>query len=41
MMNDRVSDLLARLRNAYKAELQVVKTPYSGLLAAICAVLAA
>lgn len=39
MMNDRVADLLARLRNAYKAELHVVEAPYSRLLADICTVL--
>ena len=39
MMNDRVADLLARLRNAYKAQLHVVKAPYSGLLVNICKVL--
>ncbi len=39
MMNDRVADLLARLRNAYKAQLHVVNAPYSGLLVDICKVL--
>ena len=39
MANDRVADLLTRLRNAYKAQLHVVKTPYSGLLENICNVL--
>ena len=39
MMNDRVADLLARLRNAYKAQLHVVTAPYSGILVDICKVL--
>lgn len=39
MANDRVADMLTRLRNAYKARLQVVKMPYSGLLVDICKVL--
>ena len=38
-MNDRVSDLLTRLRNAYKAQLAIVNAPYSGLLVDICKVL--
>lgn len=38
-MNDRVSDLLSRLRNASKARLATVNCPYSGLLADICTVL--
>ncbi len=41
MVTDRVADLLARLRNAYKAQLHVVNMPYSGLLANICKVLEA
>jgi small subunit ribosomal protein S8 len=39
MVTDRVADLLARLRNAYKAQLHVVNAPYSGLLVDICKVL--
>jgi len=39
MNTDRVADLLARLRNAYKAQLHVVTAPYSGLLVNICKVL--
>lgn len=39
MITDRVADLLTRLRNAYKAELPLVKAPYSGLLVDICKVL--
>lgn len=39
MVTDRVADLLARLRNAYKAQLHVVNAPYSGLLNDICKVL--
>lgn len=39
MNTDRVADLLARLRNAYKAQLQVVEAPYSRLLADICTVM--
>jgi small subunit ribosomal protein S8 len=39
MANDRVADLLTRLRNAYKAQLPVVTLPYSGLLENICKVL--
>jgi small subunit ribosomal protein S8 len=39
MVTDNVADLLARLRNAYKAQLAVVTMPYSGLLANICKVL--
>jgi small subunit ribosomal protein S8 len=38
-MNDRVADMLTRLRNAYKAQLPIVTTPYSGLLENICKVL--
>lgn len=38
-MNDRVSDLLTRLRNAYKARLATVTCPHSSLLADICTVL--
>jgi len=41
MITDRVADLLARLRNAYKAQLPVVNAPYSGILVAICNVLEA
>lgn len=41
MANDKVADLLTRLRNAYKAQLAVVKMPYSGLLANIAQVLEA
>ena len=32
MTTDNVADMLTRIRNAYKAELPVVTTPYSGLL---------
>ena len=32
MSNDRVADMLSSLRNAYKAQLPVVKMPYSTLL---------
>ena len=39
MTTDNVSDMLTRIRNAYKAELPVVNTPYSGLLLNICKVL--
>ncbi len=39
MANDSVADLLTRLRNAYKARLQVVTLPYGRLLADICTVL--
>jgi small subunit ribosomal protein S8 len=39
MSNDRVADMLSSLRNAYKAELKVVKSPFSGLLVDICKVL--
>lgn len=39
MSNDRVADLLTRLRNAYKARLQTVELPYGRLLADICGVL--
>ena len=39
MSNDRVADLLTRLRNAYKARLQTVTLPYGRLLADICTVL--
>lgn len=39
MSNDRVANLLSSLRNAYKAELKVVKVPYSSLLENICKVL--
>lgn len=39
MSNDLVSNLLSNLRNAYKAQLPVVKSPYSGLLHNICNVL--
>lgn len=39
MSNDRVSDLLTRLRNAYKARLQTVELPYGRLLEDICKVL--
>lgn len=39
MSNDRVADMLTRLRNAYKAQLQVVTMPYSSLLENICKVL--
>ena len=40
MSNDRVADLLTRLRNAQKARLQTVTLPYGRLLADICSVLA-
>lgn len=39
MSNDRVADLLTRLRNAQKARLQTVTLPYGRLLADICTVL--
>lgn len=39
MANDKVADLLTRLRNAYKARLQVVTLPASNLLVDICKVL--
>lgn len=39
MANDKVADLLTRLRNAYKARLQLVNCPASGLLTDICKVL--
>jgi len=39
MTTDNVSDMLTRIRNAYKAELPVVTAPYSGLLLNICKVL--
>ncbi len=39
MSNDRVADMLSSLRNAYKAQLSVVTSPYSGLLVDICKVL--
>lgn len=39
MANDRVADLLSRLRNAYKARLQTVTCPYGRLLSDICTVL--
>ena len=41
MITDRIADLLARLRNAYKAELHVISAPYSGVLVDICKVLEA
>ena len=39
MANDKVADLLTRLRNAYKARLQVVEAPASNLLIDIAKVL--
>lgn len=39
MATDSVADMLTRVRNAYKARLQVVNCPYARLLADICAVL--
>jgi len=39
MSNDHVSDMLSALRNAYKAQLPLLKMPYSGLLVAMCSVL--
>jgi small subunit ribosomal protein S8 len=39
MSTDHVSDMLSSLRNAYKAELKVVKMPFSGLLVSMCKVL--
>lgn len=39
MANDKVADMLTRLRNAYKARLQVVTLPASNLLVGICKVL--
>ncbi len=39
MSNDRVSNMLSALRNAYKAQLPLVKLPYSGLSENICKVL--
>jgi len=39
MANDKVADLLTRLRNAYKARLQTVALPHGRLLADICSVL--
>lgn len=39
MVNDRVADLLSRIRNAQKARLQTLTCPASGLLADICTVL--
>lgn len=41
MANDKVADLLTRLRNAYKAQHATITLPYSGLLANICKVLEA
>jgi small subunit ribosomal protein S8 len=37
--NDRVADMITRLRNASSARLPLVKCPHSNLLADICAVL--
>ncbi len=39
MQTDHVADLLARLRNAYKAQLAVVTMPHSNLVANIAQVL--
>ena len=39
MSNDHVSDMLSSIRNAYKAQLPLVKMPNSNLLNNICAVL--
>lgn len=39
MANDKVADMLTRLRNAYKARLQVVTLPSSNLLVSIANVL--
>ena len=41
MANDKVADLLTRLRNAYKAQHATITLPYSGLLESICKVLEA
>lgn len=38
-MNDRVADLLTRLRNAQKSRLATITCPHSELLVAICKVL--
>lgn len=37
--NDRIADMITRLRNASGARLPLVKCPYAGVLADICAVL--
>ena len=39
MSNDHVSDMLSSIRNAYKAQLPLVKMPNSNLLTNICSVL--
>lgn len=39
MSNDHVSDMLSSIRNAYKAQLPLVRMPNSNLLNNICAVL--
>ncbi len=39
MSNDKVANMLSAIRNAYKAQLQVVTLPYSRLAADICTVL--
>jgi small subunit ribosomal protein S8 len=39
MANDRVADMLTRLRNAYKAQLATVTMPYAGILVDMCKVL--
>jgi small subunit ribosomal protein S8 len=39
MSNDRVADMLSSLRNAYKAQLPLIKIPYSGLLVNVAKVL--
>jgi small subunit ribosomal protein S8 len=39
MTTDRVADMLTRLRNAYKAQLQVITMPNSSILVDICRVL--
>ena len=39
MSTDHVSDMLSSIRNAYKAQLPLVKIPFSGLLVAMCNVL--
>ncbi len=38
-INDRVADMITRIRNASAARLQVVTCPHANLLADICAVL--
>jgi small subunit ribosomal protein S8 len=38
-INDPIADMIARIKNACKARLPVVRCPYAGVLAAICEVL--